>query len=369
MSHRTLLASRRRVLLIAGPIRGASTRSLPRGGADSGSAHARAGSGGAGAGAAGGAARTASRPARLSTVAAASSSSSTVREEAPLQLLSSSSSWPSAAARQAAFTAASRREAADVPATVAGRLPPWLKGAYLRNGPGDYEFGALHMFDGMALLLRFDIDGASNSVAASHRFLDSASDRAVQATGHLRWREFGTPVSHLTLLSRLGGYLQTMLGALGLVEFGTDNASVSLLARPDGGVWALTETLAGTYAIDPSTLQTLQRVRCCCCQLEGWITGLMLVSRAVTVLGCGTAAEGPNQWLPKRSHTTVAPPLQAPPVFGIQCLSKECADPLCSCHDPIIMIRSSLQTGWAATSPPHTPRCSPAEMSSTWSQT
>ena len=46
-------------------------------------------------------------------------------------------SWPSAAARSAAYGATARQPAQEVPATMIGTLPAWLKGRYIRNGPGD----------------------------------------------------------------------------------------------------------------------------------------------------------------------------------------------------------------------------------------
>lgn len=129
------------------------------------------------------------------------------------------SSWPSAAARQAAYGRSPREPALQVPAEVSGRLPAWLKGTYVRNGPGDLADmvrplpgsavggqGAAavqgagpccwpvpratppsthpplraalsicfcspqeHMFDGYGFLVSFALDGSSNSVSASHR--------------------------------------------------------------------------------------------------------------------------------------------------------------------------------------------------------
>lgn len=46
-------------------------------------------------------------------------------------------SWPSAQARAAGYDASPREPALRVPAAVAGKLPDWLRGAYIRNGPGD----------------------------------------------------------------------------------------------------------------------------------------------------------------------------------------------------------------------------------------
>ena len=47
-----------------------------------------------------------------------------------------------------------------VPAKASGKIPSWLKGTLLRNGPGLFEFEfqkAGHIFDGMAMLRRYHI--------------------------------------------------------------------------------------------------------------------------------------------------------------------------------------------------------------------
>ena len=46
-------------------------------------------------------------------------------------------SWPSVEARRAGYGSSPREPALNVPAEVLGRLPPWLKGQYVRNGPGE----------------------------------------------------------------------------------------------------------------------------------------------------------------------------------------------------------------------------------------
>jgi hypothetical protein len=93
-------------------------------------------------------------------VAAAPSTSSQAGSPPP--------SWPSAAARQAGYSATSRQPAQDVPARVSGRLPDWLTGTYLRNGPGDLQCME-HMFDGYGMLSSFKLDGGSNTASGSHR--------------------------------------------------------------------------------------------------------------------------------------------------------------------------------------------------------
>lgn len=46
-------------------------------------------------------------------------------------------SWPSSEARRAGYGSSPREPALRVPAEVTGRLPQWLRGQYIRNGPGD----------------------------------------------------------------------------------------------------------------------------------------------------------------------------------------------------------------------------------------
>ena len=48
-----------------------------------------------------------------------------------------------------------------VPAKSSGKIPSWLRGTLLRNGPGLFEFEfqkADHIFDGMAMLRRYHVD-------------------------------------------------------------------------------------------------------------------------------------------------------------------------------------------------------------------
>lgn len=185
----------------------------------------------------------------------------TVEGKAQAQV-QAATSWPSDAARRQAYSGMEERAASDVQASIIGRFPTWLKGTYMRNGPGEFSaFDAKHMFDGFALLSRFEVDGASNAVTASHAFVQSEAWRHFERTGRLRWREFGTPVAHDSLISRVAEMAGIILGTLGLSQGVTDNASVHVLPRPDGTIWALTETVQGTYAVDARSLETLGQVK------------------------------------------------------------------------------------------------------------
>jgi carlactone synthase / all-trans-10'-apo-beta-carotenal 13,14-cleaving dioxygenase len=173
--------------------------------------------------------------------------------------------WPSEAARAAAYGTTSPQEVEREVAEVSGRLPEWLAGALLRNGPGTYENGTdsgmMHMFDGYAMLLKLDIDGKSNSVVAARKYCQTQAWKHFTSTGNMRWREFGTAVPATGPLGRIADVMSVIAGSMGLTQGVTDNASVNIIPRNDGTVWALTETVSGTIAIDPATLETLGAVR------------------------------------------------------------------------------------------------------------
>ena len=86
----------------------------------------------------------------------------------------------------------------EVPPTnipVSGKLPPWLSGTLVRNGPGrwDAKTGGKsfnHWFDGMSMLHGFTFE--DGNVSYQNKFLRSpAYDKAMKA-GTLQTREFAT---------------------------------------------------------------------------------------------------------------------------------------------------------------------------------
>ena len=55
----------------------------------------------------------------------------------------------------------------DVPfeLTVTGQVPLWLKGSYVRNGPGIFAPEMKHLFDGYGMLARFEFrDGKVSTI-------------------------------------------------------------------------------------------------------------------------------------------------------------------------------------------------------------
>ncbi|MEL7240303.1 MAG: carotenoid oxygenase family protein, partial [Planctomycetota bacterium] len=127
-------------------------------------------------------------------------------------------------------------DAGDLP--VEGRIPKWLTGTLIRNGPGawDTEDGNLkvaHWFDGLAMLHRFSFD--NGRVSFGNRFLRSESyDVFMNAKKRGEPRELGgfTRDPCRALFGKAMTVYETM---------GGDNASVHVHPL-DEQVVAMTET-------------------------------------------------------------------------------------------------------------------------------
>jgi beta,beta-carotene 9',10'-dioxygenase len=130
---------------------------------------------------------------------------------------------------------------------VDGKIPEWLDGTLVRNGPGKFEAGDIplrHWFDGLAMLHRFSFD--RGRVSYANRFLRTEAYRAAQR-GDLSFCEFGTPRPR-SLLKR---------AALMLRPEYSDNCSFGV-ARLGEELIAVTETPV-SIAFDPETLETGER--------------------------------------------------------------------------------------------------------------
>ena len=138
--------------------------------------------------------------------------------------------------------------------TVTGSLPHWLAGAVVRNGPGRFttaKQNCSHLFDGMALLSRFEVDGATNSVKWASRYLQSKAYEYARKEGGLLYNEFGTAAG-VGLVGRAVSLLR------GVLQGGTtDNACVSVVPTANGGAVCLSEPTRASYGIDPVSLETL----------------------------------------------------------------------------------------------------------------
>lgn len=113
-----------------------------------------------------------------------------------------------------------------------GRLPDWLTGSLLRNGPGDWQAGTeslRHWFDGQALLHCFTFN--AGRVRYTSRFLDTAARRNAEARGQLTTREFATDPCR-SIFQRVRSLFSPAF---------TDNANISVHRLGDRLI-AMTET-------------------------------------------------------------------------------------------------------------------------------
>jgi len=151
-----------------------------------------------------------------------------------------------AGATEAEIGYRSLHEEVSVPGLpVEGRLPSWLTGTLLRNGPALFEDDqrpVRHWFDGQAMLHRFTI--SDGSVSYANRFLRTRAHAAMR-DGRLAYSEFATDPCR-SIFRRAMTLFDAQI---------TDNAAVSI-ARLGDEYHAMTE---GPMSVrfDPRTLATL----------------------------------------------------------------------------------------------------------------
>uniref|UniRef100_A0A667HCY6 Beta-carotene oxygenase 1 n=1 Tax=Lynx canadensis TaxID=61383 RepID=A0A667HCY6_LYNCA len=143
-----------------------------------------------------------------------------------------------------------------VRAQVTGRIPSWLQGTLLRNGPGMHTVGETkynHWFDGLALLHSFTIrDG---EVYYRSKYLRSDTYNANTKANRIVVSEFGTmahPDPCKNIFSKAFSYLSHTIP-----DF-TDNCLINIMKCGED-FYATTET---NYIrkINPQTLETLEKV-------------------------------------------------------------------------------------------------------------
>lgn len=134
------------------------------------------------------------------------------------------------------------REQEPVRAEVQGRMPEWLRGTLIRNGPAQWD-EVRHWFDGMAMLHAFSLD--AQGVTYRNRFLRGPDWCALSQHGKLRHPQFATdPCRHF--FKKVATLFVSDLGC---------NPNVNVVKI--GQRWlALTETPLA-IEFDPETLQTL----------------------------------------------------------------------------------------------------------------
>ncbi|KAG8491274.1 hypothetical protein CXB51_014440 [Gossypium anomalum] len=138
---------------------------------------------------------------------------------------------------------------------VLGEIPLWLKGTYLRNGPGlwhieDYNFR--HLFDGYATLVKLNFE--DGRLIAGHRQIESEAYKAAKKNKKICFREFSEVPKHENFMAYVGDLAKLFSGSSL-----TDNANTGVVKLGDGRVVCLTETQKGSLVIDPNSLETLGR--------------------------------------------------------------------------------------------------------------
>ncbi|XP_026138906.1 beta-carotene oxygenase 2b [Carassius auratus] len=134
--------------------------------------------------------------------------------------------------------------------TITGNIPSWIKGNFLRNGPGKFEIGRSsfnHWFDGMALMHQFHIE--DGKVTYMSRFLNSEN----LEHNRIMVSEFGT----VALPDPCKNFFQRFLSRFELPKQ-SDNANVSFV-QYKGDYYVSTETNF-MHKIDPQTLETKEKV-------------------------------------------------------------------------------------------------------------
>jgi carotenoid cleavage dioxygenase-like enzyme len=129
---------------------------------------------------------------------------------------------------------------------VRGRLPDWLRGTLIRNGPGTFQVGQerfRHWFDGLSMLHKFTIAGGN--VAYANRFLDTQAYRSAMQEERITYSEFATDPCQ-TLFGRVKTVFNPRI---------TDDAKVSITRIGDQYL-ALAETPI-QVEFDPETLRTV----------------------------------------------------------------------------------------------------------------
>ncbi|CAJ1065991.1 beta%2Cbeta-carotene 9',10'-oxygenase-like [Xyrichtys novacula] len=138
--------------------------------------------------------------------------------------------------------------------TITGKIPEWISGSFLRNGPGKFEIGNQkfnHWFDGMALLHQFKI--SKGQVTYKSRFLSSDSYQSNKEHNRITVSEFGT----IMMPDPCKNFFQRFVSRFELPK-PTDNANVAFVTYK-GDYFVSTETNV-MHRVDPETLETTKKV-------------------------------------------------------------------------------------------------------------
>jgi beta,beta-carotene 9',10'-dioxygenase len=129
---------------------------------------------------------------------------------------------------------------------IEGKLPDWLSGTLIRNGPAKFHLSRQslnHWFDGLAMLHRFSFK--NGTVSYANKFIRSNAFKESIQKGKIAYREFATDPCR-SIFSKVSS----------LFSFhATDNTNVNV-SKLDNKFIALTETPI-SIEFDPVTLETL----------------------------------------------------------------------------------------------------------------
>jgi carotenoid cleavage dioxygenase-like enzyme len=128
---------------------------------------------------------------------------------------------------------------------VQGKIPEWLHGTLIRNGPGTFKVGEQqyrHWFDGLAMLHKFTIQ--NGNVSYANKYLNTKAYHEAKATNQISYSEFATDPCR-SLFGRVMAVFNPKI---------TDSAKVSI-AKVAQRYMALAETPI-QVEFDPETLET-----------------------------------------------------------------------------------------------------------------
>ena len=129
---------------------------------------------------------------------------------------------------------------------VSGKIPSWLSGTLIRNGPAVFEVGKQkfnHWFDGLAMLHKFSF--TDGKVIYANKFLNTRAYKKAKEAGKISFSEFATDPCR-SIFSRVSAMFSR--------EF-TDNTNVNI-TRIANKFIAMTETPI-PVEFDPRTLETI----------------------------------------------------------------------------------------------------------------
>ncbi|PAB60829.1 carotenoid oxygenase family protein [Anaeromicrobium sediminis] len=140
------------------------------------------------------------------------------------------------------------QEVENILLPVEGKVPEWLSGTLIRNGPAKFEVGKEkynHLFDGLAMLYKFSF--RNGKISYTNRFLKGHTFKSIIETGRIVYPEFAT-IPKSSLPHRI---------FLNATRHFTDNASVNVTKIGESYI-AMTET-PPRVEFDPDSLRTLGR--------------------------------------------------------------------------------------------------------------